>query len=305
MVAPRSVDSHRPPPETLEWVIGALGHNARIARMKAMGRGSTAMHALDVLDAAGRVHRLALRRFVDAERLGTDPWYVPRHEADVLQLLDGAEVPAPRLVAADVDAEVCDAPTLLTTRLPGRSPGAPSDMGSFLAQLAAVLPSIHAVDDRARVLLPLYEPYYDPRELRPPSWSRQPAVWGRVLEAVTGPPPDGTRCFIHRDYHPANTLWARGRLTGVVDWTTGCWGPPGIDLARTRLNLASDYGSEAADRFLALYESLTGGGSAHDPYWDLLDAADSVHDTMSPPRDAGEGSFLRFEEYVASVVARL
>lgn len=92
----------------------------------------------------------------------------------------------------------------------------------------------------------------------------------------------------------------------MVDWTTGCWGPPGIDLARSRLNLASDYGTETADRFLALYESLTGGGSAHGPYWDLLDAADSVHDTMSPETDpVRTRSLLRFEEYVASVVARL
>jgi len=169
MAAPRSGARYPPPPDTLQCVVDALGHSSRIMGMKSMGRASTAMYALDVLDAANRLHRLALRRFVDAERLGTDPWYVPRHEAEVLRLLDGADVPAPRLFAADVEAEVCDVPTLLTTRLPGRSPGTPSDMDSFLAQLAAALPSIHAVDDQTRLRLPLYEPYYDPRLLRPPS----------------------------------------------------------------------------------------------------------------------------------------
>ncbi len=293
------------PLETLGWVTDAVGPGSRIARTTPMRVASTAMHAVDVLDAGGRVHALVLRRFVNAERLATDPWYVPRNEAEVLRLLEGTDVAAPRLLAADVDGGACDVPALLTTRLSGRPPRAPRDMGAFLTQLAAVLPSIHAVDERARLVLPPYEPYYEVEELRPPAWSRRSELWERVLELVAGSPPDGPTCFIHRDYHPENTLWARGRLTGVVDWTTGCWGPPGIDLARARLNLAGDHGLEAADRFLDIYRSLTGEGTEHHPHWDLLDAADCVGD-MPPPRSAEEAlSYSRFEEYVASVVAHL
>jgi aminoglycoside phosphotransferase (APT) family kinase protein len=59
--------------------------------------------------------------------------------------------------------------------------------------------------------------------------------------------------LVHRDYHPGNTLWAGGRLAGVVDWTGGSWGPPSADLGHMRVNLAADLGVEVADRFLAAH----------------------------------------------------
>ena len=73
--------------------------------------------------------------------------------------------------------------------------------------------------------------------------------------------------FIHRDFHPGNVLWARGRVSGVVDWVNACAGPRGCDVATCRANLADLAGDRAADDFRAAYEALT--GEAFHPYWDM------------------------------------
>lgn len=266
-----------------------------------MRRGSTAMHAVDVMDAMGRRHRLALRRFVDAERLASDPWYAPRREINALRLLTGAAVQAPRLVAVDPDAEECDVPTLLATRLPGEPPRAPRDLAPFLQQLAETLAAIHAVDGAAAASLPPYRPY-DPVPPRAPAWSRRPDVWERALAVVRGDPPRDPRRFIHRDYHPGNTLWSRGRLSGVVDWTAASWGPPSEDVAHMRWNLAVSHGVDAADQFLARWRALT--GAWHHPFWDLRDVIDVTFD-LDPSRPVQARTIVRLDEYVAAVVTRL
>ena len=73
--------------------------------------------------------------------------------------------------------------------------------------------------------------------------------------------------FIHRDFHPGNVLWSRGRATGVVDWANACRGPWGCDLGICRRNLVDLGGPDAADRFVAAYESLT--GREYHPYWEI------------------------------------
>ena len=74
--------------------------------------------------------------------------------------------------------------------------------------------------------VPDYHRFYEPETLVPPAWSTRPRLWERAFAVAAGPPPDDRACFIHRDYHPGNTLWTGGRLTGVVDWIGGSWGRP-------------------------------------------------------------------------------
>ena len=112
---------------------------------------------------------------------------------------------------------------------------------------------------------------------------------------AAGPPPDDRACFIHRDYHPGNTLWTGGRLTGVVDWIGGSWGPPSVDLGHMRVNLTADLGLAVADRFLAAHRALT--GFDHHPWWDVAATVDVVPET--PPAWRG------VEDLVAAALARL
>lgn len=303
----------RPPPEALRWVERAAGRGTRITSIRRLRGGtSSAVHAVNLHDARGKLHRLVLRRFVRANWLALEPDLAER-EARVLRLLERSALPAPQLVAVDERGRECDVPAVLMTRLPGRVDFTPRDLTSWIDQLARMLPAIHAIDTGARDAVQPYQPYYDMQAVEVPAWSEDRSAWEQAIRIVRSPAPAATRCFIHRDYHPANTLWTRGRLTSVIDWVNASWGPPGIDVGHCRHNLASVFGVGMADRFLRAYESLT--GTEHHPYWDLLCLLDSgllSGSGISPGwLELGLKGLTpqlmrrRLDEYVSSVVARL
>jgi len=113
-----------------------------------------------------------------------------------------------------------------------------------------------------------------------------------------GTVPEATTTFIHRDYHPGNTLWSDGKLTGIVDWTAASVGAPALDIAHMRLNLARDIGLDAADEFAAHHRRIAGQTFEHQPYWDVVDAADAL-----PELDPTE--LPAIERYLAAALARL
>jgi aminoglycoside phosphotransferase (APT) family kinase protein len=102
--------------------------------------------------------------------------------------------------------------------------------------------------------------------------------------------------LIHRDYHPENTLWSRGHLSGVVDWTQASWGPPGLDLGHMRWNLVADHGQQVADQFLNCYRAATGSACDDQPYWDLVSLLDLLLDG-DDPGDIEPSDLRRFEKY--------
>jgi aminoglycoside phosphotransferase (APT) family kinase protein len=247
---------------------------------------------------------LLLRRFTDEELLANDRWYSPADEVAALGALRGLAIPVPELIAADVSVSACDVPALLVSWLPGTAPSASIDRSALARGLAAPLPVIHG----ASLVTRRYEPYFvsdgiSLQEARPPSWARDPAIWERAFAVAAGPPPDAETVFIHRDYHQGNTLWEGDELTGIVDWTTACLGPAGIDLAQMRINLAWDFDLELADEFLRTWSAVTDDTSAYHPYWEVLDAVDWIADPpeyLPPP-----GALERYETFVARELAAL
>jgi len=294
----------RPPAAALAWAAAAFGPGARVIGARPLVSAWLANHAVDVAAGDGTVHRLVLRRWARPGWDEEDPDFTAAREAAVLELLAPTPVPAPALVAADPDAEICDVPALLETRLPGGPPDLGGDPGPLVEGLAAALPPIHAVavPGAGSGPVPPYHRFHEPEGLVPPAWSARPDLWARAFAVAAGPPPAGRPCFIHRDYHPANTLWTGGRLTGVVDWVGGSWGPPSVDLGHMRVNLAWDLDLAVADRFLAAYRDLT--GFDHHPYWDVACAVDVVPELSSddPPPDP---TLQRMEELVAAALASL
>ena len=294
----------RPPAAALAWAASAFGPGARVIGARPLASAWLANHAVDVAAGDGTVHRLVLRRWARPGWDEEDPDFTAAREAAVLELLAPTPVPAPALVAADPDAEICDVPALLETRLPGGPPDLGGDPGPLVEGLAAALPPIHAVavPGAGSGPVPPYHRFHEPEGLVPPAWSARPDLWARAFAVAAGPPPAGRPCFIHRDYHPANTLWTGGRLTGVVDWVGGSWGPPSVDLGHMRVNLAWDLDLAVADRFLAAYRALT--GFDHHPYWDVACAVDVVPELSSddPPPDP---TLQRMEELVAAALASL
>jgi aminoglycoside phosphotransferase (APT) family kinase protein len=73
-------------------------------------------------------------------------------------------------------------------------------------------------------------------------------MWAAMIALAEGPRPRVRQRFIHRDYHPMNVRWSRGRLSGVVDWTNASVGPTGNDVAWCRQNLVASAPARASAR---------------------------------------------------------
>ena len=291
----------------------AVGPGARVTRFRRLPGGTaTAIHAVNVQGARGAPHRMVLKRFIRADWLEREPDILHK-EARALHLVAAAELPTPELVAADFDAERCDVPALLMRRLPGRVVLEPPDLGTWLAGLAAPLPAIHALGAEARRSVQAYRCYSEIGRLEPPSWSRRPELWKRALDLLAEPAPSAPERFVHRDYHPTNVLWSRGRLSAVLDWTNASHGPAAVDLGHCRLNLVQLLGVEVAERFRDEYIALVGGDGDLHPYWDLITAIEVLPEPDVYPgwselgveHLAREQVRERLDEYLARILARL
>lgn len=295
-----------PTPESLRWVESVIGRGARVASVRRLRGGvSSAVHSLVVVR-DGASQRLVLRRFVRADWFAREP-DIARREAAALWLLKSADVPAPRLIAVDEDGSASGVPSVLMTRLRGRIVLAPPDIDSWLRQMAEALRRIHAARPSSTEMPWRYKTYNDPTTLDVPTWSARPREWAQVLAVARGPSPAATQHLIHRDYHPANVLWSRGRVSGIVDWVNACRGPAGVDIGHCRRNLALSHGVEVADRFL---DHCT-GRAGYDPYWDIITLTDWLPggDTYDGWTDLGldvpvRTVRARADDYVASLAAR-
>jgi len=268
------------------------------------------MHELVVERRRGGRALLVLRRYVRADWLAREPDLALR-EARALRLAGLAAVATPELIAVDEDGSECDVPAVLMSRVTGRVRMDPAELDGWLRQMAEVLPAIHAVDDDTVAELQRYRPWADLDQLVAPGWTREPEAWAAVIALAQGPRPRVKRRFIHRDYHPMNVIWSRGRLSGVVDWTNASLGPPGNDVAWCRQNLVSSHGLRAAERFRELYESVA--GVEQHPVWDALGVIEmlpggDVH--VAQLHDVGLTSLTRrtararFDSYAVSIARR-
>ncbi|GAB2848047.1 hypothetical protein GCM10022221_54370 [Actinocorallia aurea] len=296
--AVRALPLGKPPSAaTLRWVCECLGAGSTVRLQRPLTGGtSRTNHTLLVETRSGSLHRLVLRRWTD-----WDPEYPPEREIAALLLLAACEIPTPQLIAADPSGGRCDAPALLITRLPGHPPRPlPEDLSEYLIQLAAALVTLH--DVRGATTMPPYTPYNRLLTRQPPLHSRNPGLWDKAQEIVSEPPPDFVPHFIHRDYHPDNSLWANGRLQGVVDWDKASYGPIGVDVAHMRWNLVARYGPEAADAFSAAFEQVRGNYDHH-PYWDVRCVVDLLPENPAAPLPAPRVELL--EEHLQHCLSLL
>jgi aminoglycoside phosphotransferase (APT) family kinase protein len=250
-----------PPFVLLAWVEQTLG-GVRVVRWKRLTGGLTSfVHAVTV-ERNGRREKYVLRWWMPGGE-----WHqwiiraVPK-EAAVLTKLEGSGIPAPRVIGSTMDPAV-GGPALLMTHLPGKVHLLPRDRERWLRQMAQMLARVHALalDGKG------FESWLDPGQLSPPPDASRTDVWREAIALMAkGRKPTRT-CFLHRDYQHFNMLWSRERLTGIVDWSEACIGPPAIDVGHCRLNLTVLFSAADADRFLAIYEAES--GHRVDAWWDI------------------------------------
>jgi aminoglycoside phosphotransferase (APT) family kinase protein len=231
-------------PGLLEWAVRAAAPGAEVAEVRGLRDGGSPW--LVRLGRGGGGRGVVLRVGGDRDRsaLGT--------EVAALRLAAEHRLPAPRLLAAELDG---DPPVVLVERLEGSSaipPDRPPARLRTLGRAAAAL-------------------------------RRLPPVRPLLLEAearVAGPRPGEADVFVHGDLWQGNALWLGDTLTGLVDWDCAGAGPPGVDLGSLRCDAAVCFGLEAADDVLAGWEELAGRPAADVAHWDVVAA-------LSTPPDMG------------------
>ena len=284
----------RPPEEALNWVREVSGGGQILSvRLLPVG-GWHANHAITVLEPKGMRRQVVLRRWARPGWDVEDPDFTASREIRVLGLLERAGLPAPRLIGADPMAATCDVPALLVTRLTGHPPGRVRDVETFLVQLAEILARIHHIG-AASAEIPAFRTYFPMREAHLPGWLLGDPVWEGALAAAHEAEASADS-FIHRDYHPGNSLWRYGTLTGVVDWTQASLGPVGVDVGSMRWNLAADFGLRTADRFLDAYRASSDLELRDQPVWDLVTLMDVVLGMSGPGPDDEMGSLRSHAE---------
>jgi aminoglycoside phosphotransferase (APT) family kinase protein len=215
----------RPPALSLAWVEQTLGRGARVVGWKRLTGGLTSI-----------VHRLTVERNGRREEYVLR-WWVPDSEWEhwiaravaletaVLTTLEGSDIPAPRVIGSTTDAALAG-PAVLMTRLPGKVHLMPRDRERWLRQMAQMLARIHALALDGKP----FESWLDRSQLSPPPDASRADVWREAIALVAEARAPTRTCFLHRDYQHFNMLWSRERLTGVVDWSEACIGPPEVDV---------------------------------------------------------------------------
>ena len=246
-----------------------------ISRRRLRGGLGSQMDVLRI-EAADRVRQtVVLRRYVSGwERSSSAD---ARHEYAVIELLEKANVPAPRRLLLDAEGRFFDMPAMVLSYLPGRSFFVPRNVRLWTDELARGLAQVHSVtpsrfnlswllsetrpDLRARV-----EQRSDQVADLPPLGQRAVATLRSHVGTLFLPEP----CLVHGDYWPGNTVSYRGKLVGIIDWSEARLGDRRSDISQCRADLVLTHGLETADDFLESYRRYSPETMASIEFFDLL-----------------------------------
>ena len=261
---------------TLAQVIQRLAPGGRLVRSRRLRGGVGARtDLLEIEEANGTRRKVTLRRFVRSNR-SSQPEHVA-HEYRVLELIERLDIPAPRPLLLDAHGELAGAPAMVLTYLPGAPVYRPRNVTAWAEQLAAALLRIHGVTptraDLSWLSVQLRDGVLRELDQRREHAYRHGALAREVHTALVDDIdsiewPEAT--LVHDDFWPGNTVWHRGRLTGVIDWTHAEMGDPRTDVAQCRIDVALIIDQRAADAFLAAYQRLAPARLPQLWYFDLL-----------------------------------
>ncbi len=251
----------RAKPGSLARLVEQLAPGGRLVRTRRLRGGVGArMDVLDIERRDGTRFKVALRRFPRDNR-SSRPEHVA-HEYNVLQLVEKAEIPAPRPLLLDAEGGLLGVPAIVLTYLSGAPIYMPRNVALWTEQLAQALLRIHAVTpkrfDLSGLSVHLRDGVREELERRR-EYAQQGGPLAREVHAVLTEEidriawPEAT--FVHDDFWPGNTVWRFGRLTGVIDWTHAEVGDPRTDVSQCRMDLALILDVDAANAFREAYQA--------------------------------------------------
>lgn len=247
--------------ELLQWVTHHVHPHGRVTAVAPLPGGTTADMDRVTVDTPTGPTDVVLRRWPGedwADGLVT-------REASALAAVRGRWLPAPQLLAMDEDGAETGVRCTLTSALIGQPDLSPTDMQSWLNQLATTQAAIHAVqghqqprwdgsdDDGA----PTSSPDRYGVRYRPLDWLVDCGLRDAAREAASGQLVE-EKVLVHGDYQHFNVLWNDDRLSGVVDWPNAATGNRGGDVGHCRLNLAVLFDARTARDYLVMYERAAG-----------------------------------------------
>ncbi len=260
----------------LARLIDRVSPGGRLIRNRRLRGGLGArMDVLDIEDADGARRKVSLRRFV-RDHPTSAPEHVA-HEFEILRLVESTGIAAPRPLLLDSQGEFFGVPAMVLTYLPGRPLYNPADEQVWAGDLARALLSVHAVTperaDLSKLGVHLKEGMREQLRRRAEAVRVRGALAREVhavltqhLNRIEWAEP----CLVHDDYWPGNTVWYRGRLAGIIDWTFAEVGDPRTDVAQCRVDVVMSHSSRLADAFLKAYQSLAPRPLGDIWYFDLF-----------------------------------
>ncbi|WP_152363730.1 phosphotransferase family protein [Microlunatus speluncae] len=270
--------------------------------------------------------------------------------AAALQVAAEHAISAPRLLGVELEGTLLGRAVILETALPGDSTLPRSVTPARLREAGAAIAKVHAVRLEPGPGLPLRVRPTEPVDramerrwataFRATAESEQDAIVAALCE-LTGwsedrarrialvPPmtpllqladdrirdlgrPSGATVFVHGDVWGGNMRWEGDSCTALIDWRYAGAGDPGVDLGELRMQMAHQYGLEAADHVLDGWQREAGRQATDVAYWDAVAALNTPADMAGWPAfdEAGDpldqpGIINRRDDFLRSALARL
>jgi aminoglycoside phosphotransferase (APT) family kinase protein len=271
----------------LAWLEAQLGSRMAVSAIRSLHGGESPWW-IDLTAPDGSTFSVVLRS--PSSRIGPDQIAT---NAAALAVAEKHGLPAPRLLAADLDGRAAS----LETVVPGTSTWPTARSTELLRAAGAAIARVHTV-----VLDPQPQLPFRPRPIAVDDFAhdrragRMPTTAllqladerVRVIQAPAVPV-----VFVHGDVWPGNTVVAGGGIHALIDWKTAGVGHPGVDLGELRKQVAIHYDDEAPGHVLEGWERASGTRADDVAYWDAVAALNTPTDSYSPHAARRRDDFLR------------
>lgn len=275
------------------WVLSAYGDDARlVAKRPVYSWRPGAPVLVQVKDSDGS-HEAIVR----TATLGRGRNPIAARMAAALTAAETFDVPAPRLIAADIDGSRAGDPAILESVLPGTSEiprvattarlqafgqiigrlwyaemSPTNDLNSREASIdvkngsaerrRAVRFERSTAAERTAMIQQLsatWECNVEEAEQRivAPASGRSDLLEAAEERLAMAPVPSGRTTLVHGDLWQGNLLWVGDEPCGLIDWDVAGVGHPYLDLGTARLDAAIMFGVDAMDEVLAGWQRAT------------------------------------------------